>query len=148
MPIAQQKRAPSETARSATIWVVNSDAQVRKIVETAIGDYPLHRKVCLLFSEDLSLLVTAPPPDVVLINLTAPTESCFSLLPEILSQWPETDVIFLCQSDNIHLWAEAIQLGAYEFLPRSVECRQLGWVLQEALWTSRRRLSRPPAPSV
>ena len=146
MSAAQPQRSPSDAARPATMWVVNSDAQIRKVVENAVQDYPLHLSVRLIFSADFRPPVAAPPPDVVLVNLTAPTESCFGLLPMIRRQWPDAHVIFLSQSDDIHLWAEAIQLGAYEFLPRSVECDQLGWVLQGALWTSRRRISKPPTP--
>jgi DNA-binding NtrC family response regulator len=128
------------------MWVVNSDAQVRHVVENAVQDYPLHQSVRLIFSADFGPPVAAPRPDVVLINLSAPTESCFSLLPKIRRTFPDAHVIFLSQSDDIDLWAEAIKLGTYEFLPRSVDCDQLGWVLQGALWTSRRRISKPPTP--
>jgi DNA-binding NtrC family response regulator len=146
MSVAQPKRSP--IARAATMWVVNSDAEVRQVVENAVQDYPPHLYVRLIFSADLRPPDAASPPDVVLIDLTAPTESCLSLLPKIRRQWPDTHVIFLSQSDDCHLWAAAIQLGAYEFLPRSVECDQLGWVIQDALWTSSRTMSKPPVPSV
>jgi DNA-binding NtrC family response regulator len=144
----QPQRSVNDTFEPATVWVVNSDAQVRRLVDNAVQEYPFHLSLCVIFSEDCKPAFTAPPPEVVLINLTAPTESCFSLLPEIRRQWPDARVIFLSQSDDIHLWAEAIQLGAYEFLPRSVECHQLGWVLQGALWTSRRKMANPPGRSV
>jgi len=148
MSAAQPQRSPIDAPNPATVWVLNSDAQVRRLVDNAVQQYPLHLSLCVIFSEDFRPDVTAPPPDVVLVNLTAPTESCLSLLPEIRRQWPDTRVIFLSQSDDIHLWSEAIQIGAYEFLPRSVECHQLGWALQGALWTSRRTMSKPPASSV
>ena len=148
MSAAQPRRSPSDAPQFATVWVVNSDAQVRQVVERAIQAYPLHLKVCLTFSADLRLAASAPQADVILINLTEAAEFCFSLLPEIRQQYPDAILIFLSQSDDIHLWAEAIQLGAYEFLPRSVECDQLGWVLQGALWTSKRKMADPPSRSV
>ncbi len=148
MCAAQPKYSSIDAARRATVWVINSDAQVRQVAEKAVQDYPLHTRVRLIFSEDFRLTVTATPPDVVLINLITPTESCLSLLSKIRRQWPDARVIFVSQSDDIDLWAEAIQLGAYEFLPRSVESHQLGWVLQGALWTNRMTKSKPPASSV
>ena len=141
-------RSPNDAARSATIWVVNSDPLFRRLVENAVQAYPLHLSVRLSFSDDFRSAATSPSPDVVLINLTAPTKSCFSLLPKIRRQFPDAKVILLSQSDDIHFWAEAIRLGAYEFLPRSVECDQLGWVLQGALWTSKRKMANPPGRSV
>ena len=145
---AQPQRSISDAFDPVTVWVVNSDAQVRRLVDNAVQEYPLHLDLCVIFSEDFRSAVAAPPPVVVLINLTAPTESCFNLLPEVRQQWPDAHVIFLSHSDDIHHWAEAIQLGAYEFLPRSVECDQLGWVLQSALWTRRRKMAKHPARPV
>jgi DNA-binding NarL/FixJ family response regulator len=113
-------------------------SQVREVVEDAVQDCPRHRTVRLISSEDFRLPVTSPPPDIVLINLTAP--------PKIREQGPDARVIFLSQSDDIHLWAEAIQLGAYDFLPRSVECHQLAWVLQDALWNRLRTLYKAFSP--
>jgi hypothetical protein len=44
-------------------------------------------------------------------------------------------VILRSGSDYLYQFAEAIQMGAYEFPPRSVGCHQVGWVLQGALST-------------
>jgi DNA-binding NtrC family response regulator len=148
MSAAQPRRSPSDAAKPATMWVVNSDAKVRQLVDNAVQKYPLHLSLCVIFSEEFRPAVTAPQPEVVLNNLTVPTESCFSFLPRIRRQWPDANVIFLSQSDEMHLWTEAIQLGACDFLPRSVECDQLAWVLQGARWTSRSTICKPPAPSV
>jgi DNA-binding NtrC family response regulator len=145
MSRAQTKLSPANAVRTTTLWVVNSDAQVREVVESAIQNYPLGLNLLLNFWEDLRPVVDVTPPDVVLINLTAQTESILSLLPSIRQQWPHTHVIFLSESNDIHLWADAIQLGAYEFLPKCVESQQLGWVLQDAFWTSHGKVLKPAA---
>lgn len=107
-------------------------------MDKAVQQYPLHLRLCVVFPQDPRPAVTTPPPDVVLVNLPAPTECSFRLVPEILRHWPDTRVIFLSSAEDLHLWSEAIRLGAYDFLPNSVDCHQLGWVLQGALWTSGR----------
>jgi DNA-binding NtrC family response regulator len=146
MTVSERQRSPIEVPKPATMWVINSDAQVRRLVDNAV--HPLQGRLGVVFSKDLRPAVTTPPPDVVLVNLPAPIECSLSLLPEILRHWPDTHVIFLSQSDDLYFWAKAIQLGAYEFLPRSVETLQLGWVLQNALSTNRRTMAKPAAQSV
>jgi DNA-binding NarL/FixJ family response regulator len=136
MPAAQPQLAGSEGIRTATVLVLNSNDQIRELVETAVRAYPLHKSVRLVFETDLTKLASTPRPDVVLVNLAAPAETCFRLIPMLRQQWPRTRLIILAESDDIHLWADLIRVGAYELLPRSIEWRQLGWVLQGALWNS------------
>jgi DNA-binding NarL/FixJ family response regulator len=74
-----------------------------------------------------------PLPDVVLVNLAVSAESCFSFLAKIRQVCPKAKVIFLSNVDGLHLWIQAIQRGAYEFLPKAIDPDQLGWVLEGAL---------------
>jgi DNA-binding NtrC family response regulator len=119
--------------------IVNPDAEVRHLVENAIPEYRRSR-MSLAFSDDITLLSAAPPPDIVLFNIKTEAQSCFSRLEKIQGQWPSTQVIFLSPVDDIHLWAEAIRLGAYDFLPKPIDPDQLKWVLQGAL------AKKPPVP--
>jgi DNA-binding NarL/FixJ family response regulator len=121
--------SPLEVPR---LLVVTPDAGIRQLVRKAI---PEHKRsmIFLVFSDNLASVAATPPPDVVLINLKTETRSDFSQLSKVWLRWPSAQVIFLSPSDDIHLWAEAVQLGAYDFLPRSVDPDQLKWVLQGAL---------------
>ena len=107
----QTRLSAANTVRTTTLCVVNSDAQVREVVESAVENCPLGLNLLLSFWEDLRLVVGASPPDVILINLTGLAESVLSLLPRIRQKWPHTHVIILSESNDIHLWADAIQLG-------------------------------------
>ena len=146
MSAAQAQRSRADAARGAAMWVLNCDAHLRQVVEKAIQDYPLHLSV--LYAADFPLPEEVPPPDFIIVNLSLRTEYCFTLLPKIQHQWPDARVILLSECDDLYHWAEAIQLGAYEFLPRSVEYHQLGWVLEGALWTGGKRASKSSAPSI
>ena len=64
----------------------------------------------------------ASSPDLLLVNL-AVSRVCFYLLPEMQQMWP----------DDVHLYADAIQLGAYDFLPKPLETVELGTILQRAV---------------
>jgi DNA-binding NtrC family response regulator len=124
--------SPVAVVRPAAMLIVNSDAEVLHLVEKAIPEYRRSR-MSLAFSDDVTLLAADPPPDIVLFNIKTEAQSCFSRLEKVQGQWPGTHVIFLSPVDDIHLWAEAIRLGAYDFLPKPIDPDQLKWILQGAL---------------
>jgi chemotaxis response regulator CheB len=99
--------SPLEVPR---LLVVTPDAGIRQLVRKAI---PEHKRsmIFLVFSDNLASVAATPPPDVVLINLKTETRSDFSQLSKVWLRWPSAQVIFLSPSDDIHLWAEAVQLG-------------------------------------
>lgn len=132
MPGGQPKTSPAPVARPAAMLIVDSDEEVRHLVEKAIPEYRRFR-MSLAFSDDFALPAEQPPPDVVLFNIKTEARSCFSRLAKVRGQWPSAQVIFLSPVDDIHLWAEAIRLGAYDFLPRPIDPDQLKWILQGAL---------------
>jgi two-component system response regulator AtoC len=132
MSAARRSLTLVEFPKPVAILIVNSDAHIRQLVEKSI---PEHRRarVSLVFSNDLPPLAAATPPQVVLINLQTETQSPLTQLSLVFRQWPRAQVIFLSPIDSIDLWAEAIRLGAYDFLPKSIDPDQLQWVLQGAL---------------
>ena len=142
MSVGQPKTSPAAVVRPAAMLIVNPDAEVRHLVEKAIPEYR-RSSMSLAFSDDLALLAEQPPPDVVLFNIKTEAQSCFSRLAKVRAQWPSIQVIFLSPVDDIHLWAEAIRLGAYDFLPKPIDPDQLKWVLQGALT---RNLAVPEYP--
>ena len=132
MSVSQPKTSPVAFVRPAAMLIVNSDAEVRHLVEKAIPEYRRSR-ISLVFSDDFTLLAADPPPDIVLFNIKTEAQPCFNRLAKVREQWPSTQVIFLSSVDDIHLWAEAIRLGAYDFLPKPIDPDQLKWILQGAL---------------
>lgn len=139
----QPKTSPVAVVRPAAMLIVNSDAEIRHLVEEAIPEYR-RSKMSLAFSDDFTLLAADPPPDIVLFNIKTEAQSCFSRLAKVRGQWPSTQVIFLSPVDDIHLWVEAIRLGAYDFLPKPIDPDQLKWILQGALI---KKLAVPELPS-
>jgi DNA-binding NtrC family response regulator len=74
----------------------------------------------------------ASSPEVVLVNLAVSRLGLY-LLPEVRQLWPDARVIFISEFDDVHLYAEAIQLGAYDFLTKPLESVELGLILQRAI---------------
>jgi len=148
MSPAQPQRSVKNDPRTATMWVVNSDAETLQLVEEALRHYRQHVRTCLVFTEGLGSFAATPPPQVLLVNVTGAAQSSLALLPNIRQRWPDAQVIFLSQLHDIHLWAEAIRVGAYDFLSKPIDPDQLKWVLIGAFPTERRPGSKPPASSL
>ena len=70
----------------------------------------------------------------MILNFQKPFEQAFRLLSEIKSKAPKVEVIFVSPFDEetLWLWIEAIQRGAYEFLPKPLDLGDLKRILVQA----------------
>ena len=127
----KSQRAPVEVSKSGTLLVVEPDTSLIQSLENVLQEFRLSLKVCETSARDLEPNILDSAPDVVLLNLTAPMTS-LDLLRDLQQQWPDTRVIIVSESDDIHLYAEAIQLGAYDFLVKPLDIDELGRILQRA----------------
>ena len=136
MSRAHSRHSPIESIQPMGILVVNPDMAIRQLVEKSIPEQRRVR-ISLALSDDLSTAPDTPPPDVVLFNIKPEAWSNLNRLWRLCDRWPVAQIIFLSPLNDIHLWAEAIRLGAYDFLPTSIDPDELKWVLQGAF--ARRR---------
>jgi DNA-binding NtrC family response regulator len=128
------RRSPS--SRPATMLVIDGDTGLDQLLKKVIQEFDLGLTLCQVSTRDLDFAVLASSPDIVLVNL-AVSRVCLYLLPEMQQMWPEVRVIFVAESDDVHLYAEAMQLGAYDFLPKPLEPVQFGIILQRATQPAR-----------
>ena len=72
--------------------------------------------------------------DAVILNLQKPFEQAFRFLAQIKAKASKVEVIFVSPFDEETrwLWIEAIQRGAYEFLPKPLDLLELKRVLLQA----------------
>ena len=129
----------------ATMLVVDSDNDLRQLLRRVIEEFQLSLTVCETSAQDLKRWVR-PFPDVVLVNLAA-SKACLDLLSHMQQLWPDARIILVSAFDGIHLYAEAIQRGAYDFLPRPLETDELGIILQRAVQSAQTKLKSWPPPS-
>lgn len=129
---AKAQRSPFEVSKSATLLVVDPDKGLRQSMENLLREFKLNLTLSETSVRDLEPSILDSAPDVVLLNLTAP-EVCLDLLRDMRQQWPDNKVIVVSESDDIHLYAEAIQLGAYDFLLKPLEIEEFGTTLQRAI---------------
>jgi DNA-binding NtrC family response regulator len=122
----------------ATMLVVDSDSDLRQLLRRVIEEFQLSLTVCETSAQDLKRWV-GPFPDVVLVNL-AVSKAYLDLLSHMQQLWPNARIILVSAFDGIHFYAEAIQRGAYDFLPRPLETDELGIILQRAVQSAQTKL--------
>lgn len=114
---------------SILVWD-QDDLSTFKHVTEAIQEY---RSVVIPCSSANAVLFTIQQRtvDAVILNFQKPFERAFRLLSEIKSKAPKVEVIFVSPFDEetLWLWIEAIQRGAYEFLPKPLDIGDLKRIL-------------------
>jgi DNA-binding NtrC family response regulator len=133
-----------------SILVVDLDPLTTRRVTEAMEDYgPI---VTSFSSIDLmnNALSQNVRVDVIIINLERPFEKFFGLLPHLKALLAHIEVVFVSRFDEESLWIEAIQRGAYDFLPKPIDPVELKRIVLQAVEKHRLVMTkkRPPANSV
>ncbi len=139
-----------QEAVSILVWDQDDPLTVKGVTE-AIGEY---QSILIPCSSVEAILFTLEHKtvDVVVLNFQKPFESTFHLLSEIKTKAPQAEVIFVSPFDDETrwLWIEAIQRGAYEFLPKPLDLLELKRILVQATEKHHpmKLRKRPPAESL
>ncbi len=131
------KRAVAQHGRRSRILVIDADPEVCQILLRVLNEDD-HEVVFGQSAASLDeLLNECSPCDAVLVDVSSAAEALLDILPSLKRRYPETEVICISQPADIHLWLEAIQRGAYEYLAKPVAAEDLLWILTGALARNR-----------
>ncbi len=126
------KRAPAERKQRHRILVIDADADVKTMLAETLGEEHYE----LIFRQSASNLVEVfaetPPFDAALVEIYRKPDSFLELLPSIRERCPKTEIVLISELEGMHLWTEAIQLGAYDYVPKSLDREELRWVVLNA----------------
>jgi DNA-binding NtrC family response regulator len=114
-----------------SVLFANLDEATVKAVQNAVKDYPSDITSCSSV-EVVREMVQQQSIDVVLLDLQPPFENSFDLVSELKARSPQTEIVFVSRFDDEKLWVEAMQRGAYDFLPTPLELSELKRVLVQA----------------
>jgi DNA-binding NtrC family response regulator len=114
-----------------SVLLAGLDAATVEAVRNAVKDYPSDIASCRSI-EAVREMVQQQSIDVVLLDLQQPFEKSFDLLSELKARSPQTEIVFVSRFDDEKLWVEAVQRGAYDFLPTPLEPSELKRVLVQA----------------
>jgi DNA-binding NtrC family response regulator len=139
-----------EQSFSILVWDQDDPSTLKDVTE-AIQEYQAVVAACSS-AKAVLFAIQQRAVDAVILNLQKPFEQAFRLLSEIKTKAPKVEVIFVSPFDEETrwLWIEAIQRGAYEFLPKPLDPLELKRILIQATEKHHPvKLRRfPPAESV
>ncbi|MDE2473420.1 MAG: nitrogen regulation protein NR(I) [Alphaproteobacteria bacterium] len=128
----------------ATILVCDDDAAIRTVLNQALGRAGYDVRTAAN-AAGLWRWISQGEGSLVITDVVLPDENAFDLLPRIKRLRPELPVVVMSAQNNILTAITAAERGAYEYLPKPFDLKELTAVVQRALAVPARR--EPPQES-
>ncbi|HEX5282233.1 MAG TPA: nitrogen regulation protein NR(I) [Micropepsaceae bacterium] len=116
----------------ATILVCDDDAAIRTVLNHALGRAGYDVRTAAN-AAGLWRWVSQGEGNLVITDVVLPDENAFDLLPRIKRLRPELPVVVMSAQNNILTAITAAERGAYEYLPKPFDLKELTAVVQRAL---------------
>jgi two-component system nitrogen regulation response regulator GlnG len=127
----------------STILIAEDDAAIRTVLNQALGRVGYDVRTTAS-AAGLWRWVSEGEGDLVITDVVLPDENAFDLLPRIRRLRPDLPVVVMSAQNNILTAITAAERGAYEYLPKPFDLKELTSVVQRAL--ARPAAARPPEP--
>src|SRR5271168_963425 len=132
------------------ILVADDDAAIRTILNQALAraGYDVRSTGTVA---GLWRWVAAGEGDLVITDVVMPDDNAFELLPRIRRVRPELPIIFMSAQNTFMTAIKASERGAYEYLPKPFDLKELVSIVGRALAEPKRRreaAEEPPAESM
>jgi two-component system nitrogen regulation response regulator GlnG len=117
---------------AATILVADDDRAIRTVLSQALGRLG-HDVRCTGNAATLWSWVSDGEGDVVITDVVMPDENGLDLVPRIKKLRPELRIIVMSAQNTLLTAVKATERGAFEYLPKPFDLRELINVVQRAL---------------
>ena len=121
---------PSLTTRPQVL-IVDDDAQVRKLLKAYLQEENDCRDVAS--AEEALSVLRSFQFDLVLSDIQMPGLSGLEMVPRILEHSPDTIVIMISGEQTIDYAIEAMRAGAFDYITKPFDLRQVGASVERAL---------------
>jgi two-component system, NtrC family, nitrogen regulation response regulator GlnG len=115
-----------------TILVCDDDAGIRTVLNQALGRAGYDVRTTAN-AAGLWRWIAQGEGNLVITDVILPDESAFDLLPRIKRLRPELPVVVMSAQNNILTAITATERGAYEYLPKPFDLKELTSIVQRAL---------------
>ena len=122
----------SQTLEKAKILIADDEASIRigcQHILTAEGHEVIPAEDGLIALEKFK----ETPADLVLLDLMMPGKDGLSLIPDLLAVDPSVVIIMITGYASFETAVKAIQLGAYDYVPKPFTPNELKIVVQRSL---------------
>ncbi len=126
-----------------TILVCDDDAGIRTVLNQALGRAGYEVRTTAN-AAGLWRWIAQGEGNLVITDVILPDENAFDLLPRIKRLRPELPVVVMSAQNNILTAITATERGAYEYLPKPFDLKELTAIVQRAL--AQPKTKRPTVP--
>jgi two-component system nitrogen regulation response regulator GlnG len=127
-----------------TILIADDDSAIRTVLSQALGRAGYDVRTTATAS-GLWRWVSAGDGNLVITDVVLPDESGFDLLPRIKRMRPELPVVVMSAQNTILTAITATERGAFDYLPKPFDLKDLTAIVQRALAIPQRPREQPPA---
>ena len=129
---------------SGHILVADDDAGIRTVLNQALtrAGYEVRATGTVA---GLWRWVAAGEGDLVITDVVMPDDNAFDLLPRIKRMRPDLPIIVMSAQNTFMTAIKASERGAYEYLPKPFDLRELVAIVGRALAEPKRRREEPDA---
>src|SRR5215469_92710 len=121
---------------AATILVCDDDSAIRTVLNQALGRAGYDVRTTGT-AAGLWRWVSAGEGNLVITDVVLPDESGFDLIPRIKRVRPDLPVVVMSAQNTILTAITAAERGAFEYLPKPFDLKELTSVVQRALASPR-----------
>src|SRR6185295_20099473 len=125
-----------------TILICDDDAGIRTVLNQALGRAGYDVRTTAN-AAGLWRWIAQGEGNLVITDVVLPDENAFDLLPRIKRLRPELPVVVMSAQNNILTAITATERGAYEYLPKPFDLKDLTAIVQRALSKSQHKAPPP-----
>jgi two-component system nitrogen regulation response regulator GlnG len=129
---------------SGHILVADDDAAIRTVLNQALSRAGYEVRATGTVA-GLWRWVAAGEGDLVITDVVMPDDNAFELLPRIKRLRPELPIIVMSAQNTFMTAIKASERGAYEYLPKPFDLKELVGIVGRALAEPKRSRPEPPA---
>src|SRR6201999_2992738 len=129
---------------AGTILIADDDAAIRTVLHQALGRAGYDVRTTST-AAGLWRWVSQGDGNLVITDVVLPDESGFNLIPRIKRVRPELPVIVMSAQNTILTAITAAERGAYDYLPKPFDLKELTALVQRAL-AAPQSATEPAAP--
>jgi two-component system nitrogen regulation response regulator GlnG len=130
---------------ASTILVADDDRAIRTVLNQALGRLG-HDVRTTGNAATLWRWVSAGEGDLVITDVVMPDENGLDLIPRIKKVRPELRIIVMSAQNTLMTAVKAAERGAFEYLPKPFDLRELVSVVERALTSSKSAANGNAAP--
>src|SRR3954449_1107615 len=137
------QRTEEDSMPAGSILVADDDAAIRTVLNQALSraGYEVRSTGN---AATLWRWVSQGEGDLVITDVVMPDENAFDLLPRIKKLRPNLPVLIMSAQNTFMTAIKASELGAYEYLPKPFDLKELVAVVGRALMRPRTAVSSAP----